>query len=41
MPSVKLSELEAWYRYEKEVAKAALRQWSAEEGIQLVEGEDG
>lgn len=34
-------QLEAWYRYEEEEAKAALRQWSAEEGIQLVEGEDG
>ncbi len=33
-------QLEAWYRYEEEQARVALMQWSASEGIELVEGED-
>lgn len=33
-------QLEAWYRYEEDETRAALRQWCAEEGIELVEGED-
>ena len=34
-------QLEAWYRYKDGETKAALRQWSAREGIELIEGEDG
>jgi hypothetical protein len=33
-------QLEAWFRYEEDETRAALRQWCAEEGIELIEGKD-
>ncbi len=34
-------KLEEWYRYEEAETDAALRQWSEEEGIDLIEEGDG